>query len=409
VGEASASPAADSLLSDYFSPARRATVLAIYASGIYIGTGLSLGIGGLVVDRWDLAFPGGTAPFGLRGWQVAFFVVGLPGILLSLWVRTLREPRRGQTDGIHSPDAPRPFVEFGRELMSVVPPFTVYRLASRVGPKAVAVNVAAAVSIAAAALALTRWLGNPAQWVSLGFGVYAATSWAQALRARDAPTCALTLGSPAFRWSSLSFALLSFTGYGYGFWTAPYLIRTLGANATQTGFVLGGIAAVCGWIGVTLGGVLADRLRRRSPAGRLQVGMLNALLPLPFALVLVTTDSLLVGFLVNVPIYMFTALWLGPGTATVQDLVLPRMRATASAAFLLVNTFVGLALGPYVIGRLSGATGSLRTAMLLALASNVAAFGCFLVAARHVGRDEATKLDRARAEGELVGGRTIAT
>ena len=67
IGEASASPAAFSLLSDWFPPRRRATVLAIYSSGIYIGAGLGLGIGGLVVDRWDAAFPSGTGPFGFRG------------------------------------------------------------------------------------------------------------------------------------------------------------------------------------------------------------------------------------------------------------------------------------------------------------------------------------------------------
>src|SRR4030095_9354065 len=85
-GGADASPAAFSLLSDYFPPARRATVLAIYSSGIYIGAGLGLFIGGLIVDRWDLAFAGGAAaPLGLRGWQVAFLVVGFPGIPLALW------------------------------------------------------------------------------------------------------------------------------------------------------------------------------------------------------------------------------------------------------------------------------------------------------------------------------------
>jgi MFS family permease len=400
VGEASASPAAYSLLSDYFPPARRATVLAVYASGIYIGSGIGLGIGGLVVDRWDLAFPSGTAPFGLRGWQVAFFVVGLPGLLLSLWVRSLREPRRGQSEGVSSPDAARPFAEFGRELMAAVPPFTLLGIGRREGAAGVARNLAAGLAIASGAWALTRWLGNPAQWVSLGFGLYAAVSWAQGLRARDAPTFALVFGSPAFVWSSLAFALVSFTGYGYGFWTAPYLIRTLGANAAQTGFVLGGIAAVCGWVGVTLGGVLADRLRRRSPTGRLQVGMLTAVLPLPFALVLVTTDSVFVGFAINVPMYVFTAMWLGPATATVQDLVLPRMRATASAAFLLVVTFIGLALGPYAIGRLSMATGSLRTALLCSLGANVLALGCCVMAARHLPHDERTKLERARAAGE---------
>src|SRR5262245_44700973 len=56
VGEASASPAAYSILSDYFPAHRRATVLAIYSSGIYIGAGLGLLIGGQIVDRWDAAF-----------------------------------------------------------------------------------------------------------------------------------------------------------------------------------------------------------------------------------------------------------------------------------------------------------------------------------------------------------------
>ena len=57
IGEASAAPAAFSLLSDWFPRERRATVLAIYSSGIYLGAGLGLVVGGLVVDRWDAAFP----------------------------------------------------------------------------------------------------------------------------------------------------------------------------------------------------------------------------------------------------------------------------------------------------------------------------------------------------------------
>src|SRR5436190_20082676 len=65
VGEASASPAAFSILSDYFPMTKRATVLALYSSGIYIGAGLGLGIGGLIVERWDAAWAGASAPFGL--------------------------------------------------------------------------------------------------------------------------------------------------------------------------------------------------------------------------------------------------------------------------------------------------------------------------------------------------------
>ena len=46
-------------------------------------------------------------------------------------------------------------------------------------------------------------------------------------------------------------------------------------------------------------------------------------------------------------------LWLGPVTTAVQHLVPQRMRATASASFLLINNLVGLGVGPTLIGALS--------------------------------------------------------
>src|ERR687889_735740 len=53
IGEASASPAAYSMIADFFPKERRATALSIYSSGLYIGGGLSLPIGGLVLSRWN--------------------------------------------------------------------------------------------------------------------------------------------------------------------------------------------------------------------------------------------------------------------------------------------------------------------------------------------------------------------
>jgi MFS family permease len=85
IGEAGASPPAHSLLSDYFPPEKRATVLAIYSSGIYVGVGLGFWLGGWINDAY--------------GWRVAFFVVGLPGVLMALLVRfTVREPLRGMSE-----------------------------------------------------------------------------------------------------------------------------------------------------------------------------------------------------------------------------------------------------------------------------------------------------------------------
>lgn len=85
VGEAAGSPPAHSLLSDYFPPERRATALSIYAAGVYVGAMLAFLAGGFIKD--------------ILGWRAAFFVVGIPGILLALIVRfTVAEPKRGQSE-----------------------------------------------------------------------------------------------------------------------------------------------------------------------------------------------------------------------------------------------------------------------------------------------------------------------
>ena len=91
IGEASATPAAFSMISDYFSPKVRATVLAIYSSGIYLGSGIGLFLGGAIVQSWHAWYPDPTlAPLGIKAWQAAFLAVGIPGILMAIWVWTLK-------------------------------------------------------------------------------------------------------------------------------------------------------------------------------------------------------------------------------------------------------------------------------------------------------------------------------
>ena len=141
------------------------------------------------------------------------------------------------------------------------------------------------------------------------------------------------------------------------------------------------------------GGVLADRWRRRTLNGRLYVAMLTAVLPLPFALTMLTTHDTTLAAVAYFPMSVCAALWSGPAVSTIQDLVLPRMRAIASAAYLLMVTFVGLALGPYAIGRLSVALGGLRPAMLCGLSRQRAR-----IALRCAGRtaSRARRIEQAR-------------
>jgi MFS family permease len=401
VGEASATPAAFSMLSDSFPTRMRATVLALYSSGIYIGAGLGLAIGGQIVDRWNAAFPDGGAPLGLAGWQAAYLAVGLPGLVIALWVRSLREPQRGAIDGIYTAPEPHPFRELGRELRAVLPPFTLWSLWTfGAGGRGIARNLAGAAAIAAGAAALVAVTGSTAQWSALGVGLYAALSWVQGLHLRDRPTAELVLGSRAFLYSATGFACIAFTGYGLGFWIPVFLIRVHGEPASDVGTIAGLSSALAGFLGVALGGALADRLRRRSVIGRLQVGILTALSPLLPLLWLLGTDSARTVYILNFPISILVAMWIGAGASTVQDLVLPRMRAVASAFYILFITFIGLALGPYTIGRLSDLTGDLGQAMRIALVVNGAACGFLLLAMRHLARDEATLLERAKAAGE---------
>ena len=97
VGEAALSPAAYSIITDDFPKEKLATAISVYSMGIYIGSGLSFLLGGLVVrfasarDLWMLPLVGGVRP-----WQMIFLAVGLPGLIATLLLLTIKEPpRRG--------------------------------------------------------------------------------------------------------------------------------------------------------------------------------------------------------------------------------------------------------------------------------------------------------------------------
>ena len=94
VGEAALSPAAYSLVADYVPPKRMSTAIGLYGAGIYIGSGLSFLLGGLIrsytATRGAMSLPwvGQIHP-----WQILFLVVGLPGVLLAPLLFTIREPQ----------------------------------------------------------------------------------------------------------------------------------------------------------------------------------------------------------------------------------------------------------------------------------------------------------------------------
>jgi MFS family permease len=409
IGEASATPAAFSMLVDWFPERRRATALSLYSGGLYLGGGLGIFLGGWIVDGWAAAFPE-SPPLGLRGWQAAFLAVGLPGLVMALWVRTLREPPRGGAGGerARGEPSPAPLVVLLREVAAVLPPFTVWSLArAGAGPRGLAANLAASVALAALVLALVRRVGGAAQWCALGVGVYAALSWVQGLALRDPPTFASLFRSRALLWACVGFPCLAFVGYGFGFWMPPFFLRVHGASAAEVGTWIGLTGSAGGWLGVTAGGLLSDRLRQRWAQGRLAVGVLGGVATAPLALALLAAEGRWNAYALHFALAIAAALWVGSAAATVNELVLPRMRAAASAFYLLMVTFIGLALGPWTIGRLSDALTAagadrgeaLAAGMRLGLLALGVGVACLLVAARHIERDE-RKLRESAARSE---------
>jgi MFS family permease len=105
VGEAALSPAAYSLIADYFPPHRRSTAMSVYSMGIYIGAGLAFILGGLVIQAAS-SQESYTIPVigAVRSWQFVFFIVGLPGLLVALLLLTVKEPARMGLSGTkHAP------------------------------------------------------------------------------------------------------------------------------------------------------------------------------------------------------------------------------------------------------------------------------------------------------------------
>lgn len=94
-GEAALSPATYSLISDLFPRDKLGRAVAVYSLGSFLGTGIAFLVGGWVIG----AVSGGGVQtlFGvdLAPWQMAFLIVGTPGLFLALAMYlTIDEPRR---------------------------------------------------------------------------------------------------------------------------------------------------------------------------------------------------------------------------------------------------------------------------------------------------------------------------
>lgn len=95
VGEATLSPSAYSIISDYFPKQKLGMALSVFSMGIFLGSGIALAIGSGIVSSLPIE---GKVAVPLLGeiyhWQKLFLLIGIPGLAIGLLMLTIKEPDR---------------------------------------------------------------------------------------------------------------------------------------------------------------------------------------------------------------------------------------------------------------------------------------------------------------------------
>lgn len=363
VGEAGGVAPSYSLISDYFPPKERARAFAVFSFGIPVGSAAGILFGGLIAAQVD--------------WRAAFLACGLAGLVLApvMWL-TVREPARGRFD----PVEPKAAAGTATDEAPPVPD----------RPVGLGWLPFAAALLAVIIAFVTGAIG----WVPFVLlAIPAAVGAAFPFLLRRSAVLRALAGKPSFWLIAFGASASSIMGYGLIFWLPSFLDRSFGMSLVDRSIYYSAIVFFGGLVGIWMGGYLGDRLGQSSKAAYALVPGTAFLLSVPFYATGVLSGSLLLTFFMFLIPAALSLVWLGPVITTIQQLVAPSMRATASAVFLFINNLIGIGFGTVFLGLLSdflvprfGAE-SLRYSILIGLAFYVVAAVLFFLASRRLARD----------------------
>lgn len=295
-GESSFAPATYSMLTDSFPKEKLPRAMAVMSIGFSAGSGLALILGGWVIHLVT-GLPKVSVPVvgDIHAWQLAFFAVGLPGLLLALVMGTVTEPAR-------------------RGLMAVG------------GARDGGARDTGAANAAATPLGRPKSL--PLSQIIAFLRSERSTYW------------------PIF----LAMGIKSMMLFGVQSWTPTFFVRTYGWTVPQIGFMTGLILLIISPLGLITGGWLAERYAKKgyddanmrvvliATAASLPVTILFPLMPTPE---LALTGIALAQFILS--------LGIGPGNAALQIITPNQMRGQVSAMYMFIFNIVGYGLGPTAV------------------------------------------------------------
>lgn len=325
IGEAGGSPPAHSLISDYFPKEERAGALAVYSMGIPIGVAFAFLAGGWITETF--------------GWRMAFFVVGLPGILLALLLKfTVSEPPRGAHETSSGQDAFKSSGGWKGEVAAI------WRAAKHL----MSIPTYRAVVFGATAIS---------------FSTYANGTWIVDFYARS---------HPDFNLLTVLFALGIISGTAYA-------------------------------LGTFLGGYLVDKLAAKDKRMYGFIPAIALLVNAPAFLIALWHPSPVVSLIFQIPVQIAIGFYLGPSFALAQTLAPVSVRALSTAVMFFILNMIALGFGPTIAGVLSSAlTGPYTEEMALRISLAVVSLSGLYGAWMYYQVGKRVPADWAKATGETA-------
>jgi len=197
--------------------------------------------------------------------------------------------------------------------------------------------------------------------------------------------------------NALAMAAMTFALGGLAAWFPTYLIREARMGVGAANQMFGAVTVAAGVAGTLAGGWIGDRLQRRTRKAYFLLSGIGLLLGVPAGLVAIFQAAHPAA-----PVFIFVAEWFlflntGPLNAVIVNVTRPAVRARAFALNIFLIHFLGDAVSPAILGRVSDAAG-LRTALLLAPVTLALAGAFCLAGARWIERD----MDAAARPGEMT-------
>nr|WP_255682201.1 MFS transporter [Luteimonas sp. BDR2-5] len=203
----------------------------------------------------------------------------------------------------------------------------------------------------------------------------------------------LILRKKTFVHLTIGCALVGFANFGINMFMPIYFSRVFGMSFAQAGLAFGLITGIGAMAGNGIGGFLSDWAGKRDTRWYLWVVALGVAVATPFYLFAFLQTNWIVAAAMMLVFGSMMYIWYGPTFAVAYTMVGPRMRASASAVVLLVNTLIGQGLGPIFIG------GASDVFTARAFGSGDHAQSCSAAALAGAGPDAAAACAQAAAQG----------